>query len=359
MAQPPLYTYVRLTFTTPFSTQVQWQGGFWSGDDASGSLLAPAPNLQTSGAGTQPGPYVFATPAASRSYRFTVFGYFGSGQVGVKIEGALDASMSAPITLFQGPVIILHNYQANGATVSVIPAITTPCAYGTQLQPTAQLVYYLVPSLIDAWLVEDGLPWLAALFTPTYFSTLNAQTICQSGPPAMPVIDLSTLDSSRDTIDQVLRTIAWPNICECTPGAPAPVPYPLPTATEPAGWPTFPTTVVTTPGDPAALQEILRRLSNVEYTQAQIHDLVFSTQRYKSPFAARVGRRFEGVLGEGELGLTRVAGIHIDVTTEPPGKLHLPGNPDYIKDLGWISISSASGMLDELRVSQTHRDWFT
>jgi hypothetical protein len=92
----------------------------------------------------------------------------------------------------------------------------TPCEHGTQLQQGASFVYYLTPGLIDVWLTKVGMSWLAPLFTGLWFSTINAQTLCQAGPPPMPPINLATLTAGVDTALAVLRVIAWANLCECS-----------------------------------------------------------------------------------------------------------------------------------------------
>jgi hypothetical protein len=331
----------------------------WSGDNATGSLLQYAPGLQTIEANSGTYSQTFSVPSATRSYRYTIFGYFLAGSVGLRIEGCPDAVCSSSVTLFLGTVNYAGSYVGTHTTVSVIPSIATPCPYGTRLQSTAQAVYFIVPGLIDAWLLAIGQPLAAVFFTALYYSQINTELLCQSGPPAVPALTADTTIPSRDTLEQLLRVVAWPNVCECTPGFPSPDPYPPPTIVLPPSLIQFPITNVTVAGDPAALTEIVNQLHRVQYTQAQIQDLVFSMQRFKAPFGYRLGRSFPGVSGEGVLGVQRLAGLHFDVTTEPPGKVHLPGNPDYVKDLGWISISTASGMLKELRVSQLHRDWFT
>jgi hypothetical protein len=321
-------------------------------------VLCFCPNLFTAPGGSTPPTFNLTLPAGSQSYTWSVWGYFGGGSVTIAIELSNDPSFAAPQIAFQGPVTIIPNYRENRVLVSVMQGATQFCQYGTELQPTGQLVYYLTPALIDAWLVAVGMPWLGAIFTALYFTSFNAQTLCQQGPPTLPTIDLSTLQASAQTLTGILRAIAWPNLCQCAPGAPAPIPYPPPTATEPTGWPTFPTYIVTTPGDPAALQDIQNRLAQLQQALSLDYQLGTLEQRWKLPFGYIKSRVHTQLSGQGSFGISRLLGLIIDVTTEPPGKVHLLGNPDYIKDLGWISVSSPDGMLQEHRIAQTHYEWF-
>jgi hypothetical protein len=115
------------------------------------------------------------------------------------------------------------------------------CAYGTRLQSTANFVYYLTPGLIDVWLAAAQMAWLAPLLTATWFTTLNAQSLCAQGPPVLAPIDTSTFDSGITTITNIVKAVAWPNLCECIPGTPAPTPFPPLPNQQPTGWPTAPT----------------------------------------------------------------------------------------------------------------------
>src|SRR5262245_52260911 len=359
MAVQPPFPFLRRSTTSPFTTQVQAQGGFFSGDGGSGTLLKPAPNLQTISQGQSIPFEIPSVPANARSYVHTIFGFFGGGSVGLRLDGCNDATCSSPVTLFLGTVNFPPNYVATRTVVSVIPQIANPCQYGTRLQPAAQFVYYVTPALIETWLVTIGAALAVPFSTGLYCSQLDANAICQTGPPTVPTLDPDSSIQSRETIEQLLRVVAWPNVCECIPGTPSPVPFPPPTIVIPTGLQQFPTTTITTVGDPAALTEILNSIHRAQATLAQIQDLTFAAQRYKAPFGTRLGR-VTSISGQGEIGIaTRLAGLRWDVTTEPPGKIHLPGNPDYVKDLGWISINEGTHMLEEHRVSQLQRDWFT
>lgn len=233
------------------------------------------------------------------------------------------------------------------------------CQYGTELTAGASFVYYLTPGLIDTWLATIGEPWLAPLFTALWFTSFNAQELCGTGPPPLPTVDLSTLDASLATITQLLKCIAWPNVCRCKAGTPAPTPFPPPSIVEPPGWPTFPTF----PCDPAmlcdAIQRIGTQLQGLQSSVGQLLELETIVQRYGLPFAYIRGRRFAGLSGAGTQGLSRCVGLLVEVLESPPNNRVKLGVPEYVYDLGWVSVLSADGLVDEMRLTRSATTWFS
>lgn len=253
----------------------------------------------------------------------------------------------------------LFHGTAFGFSAFQTPVPATFCAYGTEIQPTAAFVYYLTPGLIDVWLAEVGMPWLAPIFTSFWFTTLNVQDLCGSGPPPFPTINLDTLEASAETIFLILRCIAWPNVCRCAAGSPSPTPYPPPGAGQPAGWPVYPTF----PCDPAALCAsitlIQQQLQALQTTVGGIAALQTLTQRYGLPFAYIPGRRFAGLTGTGTHEIARSVGVLIEVITLPSDLRTKLGVPDYIYDLGWVSVLGPDGMIDEIRLTRTATTWMS
>jgi hypothetical protein len=231
------------------------------------------------------------------------------------------------------------------------------CQYGTELQAGAQFVYYLTPGLIDAWLTTEGLVWMAPLFTAFWFTTINAQTICGTGPPPMPVIDLTTLTASQETLRQILYVIAWPNLCRCIPGAPAPTPFPAPTPSEPPGWPTPPVLTCSNADICTALQTINQQISAIQQSLSIELGVTTLFQRYRLPFATIPGAAHAPISGSGSFAISRLIGMRVEITTPPAGGTTLAGNPPYVLDQGWMAIETADGILVEKRISQTRMSW--
>lgn len=246
---------------------------------------------------------------------------------------------------------------ATGVQVDVTLLPGGICQYGTRLKPTADAVYTLTPELIAAWLAARGVSWLGFLLSTFANRTLNAELLCSAGPPPLPTIDLSTLTASAETLWQILEVIAWSNVCECVPGAPSPTPPPLPSPTQPTGWPAAPTF----PCDPAALCNAIAAiglaLQRVERTSSTALELLTIVQRYGLPFAYVRGRRFSAISGSGTHELGRCVGLLIEVTSWPATAKQLLGAPPYIYDLGWISVLTDDGMLDEIRLTRQAMTW--
>ena len=50
-------------------------------------------------------------------------------------------------------------------------------------------------------------------------------------------------------------------------------------------------------------------------------------------------------------------GVEVTVTGRPGGGLVLPGNPDYLWNMGWMSVSDGQGMLEEKRITRDSMVW--
>lgn len=100
------------------------------------------------------------------------------------------------------------------------------------------------------------------------------------------------------------------------------------------------------PPDPAAIAML-----------QQLLQLVTLEQRYRLPFATVDGDTHLAIL-EDSFSVERAVGLKIDVLVIPPGKRTSMGNPDYVFDLGWISVTDGAGMLQELRITRAHHTWF-
>jgi hypothetical protein len=99
------------------------------------------------------------------------------------------------------------------------------------------------------------------------------------------------------------------------------------------------------------LQTVIQRL---DYLRSQV-DLL---QRYRLPFALKEGTAVPGLTGSGSFAVTRAIGFRVFLTTPPPGGATMPGNPPYVRDAGWISVTDGGAMLQERRVSQSGFEWY-
>lgn len=91
---------------------------------------------------------------------------------------------------------------------------------------------------------------------------------------------------------------------------------------------------------------------------SSIYQLLTTVQRYKVPFAYVQGATHSAVSGTGATPISRLVGVQMVVTAQPATKRTSLGNPSYIYDLGWVSVSDANGMIEEKRLTRTNLLWF-
>lgn len=88
-----------------------------------------------------------------------------------------------------------------------------------------------------------------------------------------------------------------------------------------------------------------------------ILNLAQSMQRFHVPFAYVPGTVHAGVTGTGSTAVSRLLGYLLNVTARPQTLQTRGGNPSYIFDMGWVSVSDANGMLEEKRLTRTTMVW--
>jgi hypothetical protein len=137
----------------------------------------------------------------------------------------------------------------------------------------------------------------------------------------------------------------------CTTGAP--IPYTAPPApAAPTGYPTPTVPTCTTTADLCA--ELAKLSQRMQIIRTQV-DLI---QRQSVPFAYIAGPVSGPLVGSGTIATGGLLGVLLEVTAYPANRLTLEGTPPYIYDLGWVSINSADGMIEEHRIAQSNSVWF-
>lgn len=247
---------------------------------------------------------------------------------------------------------VVHGYQLQLITAAVIH-----CQYGTELQNAGQFVVYLTPGLIDVALAELGMPWMAPLFTAWWFTTFDAQALCSDGPPVPAPVDSTIWTAGLVEKFEWLRAVLWNHLCQCKPGTPSPTPFPPPSQTQPPGSPTTPTF----PCDPAqlcaSLSQIQQQLAAISQTVYQDYTLDTLVQRYQSPFAVIHGAVHSNVSSSGTFAVSRLIGVQVEVQTAPATNPTFSGVPTYISDLGWLSLLTGDGLIDEIRLTRNLQIW--
>jgi len=155
---------------------------------------------------------------------------------------------------------------------------------------------------------------------------------------------------------QAIQATAWFNYCECIPGTPPPINYTEPTPVIP-GNTGNPPSFVCNPADicaslSAIQSQIYQLASNLQATSTNVALL----QRYGLPFGLVPSNFYMGLTGDGAIGISRLAGLQVDLQSKPPNTVELKGNPPYLIDMGWRAINDSNGMLAEKRIT---RDAFT
>src|SRR5215216_2983049 len=125
-----------------------------------------------------------------------------------------------------------------------------------------------------------------------------------------------------------------------TPFSPAPPPPPL------------------DPPTGCTLDDVCEQLDALRLALLPLAEQVSIIRRYETPFRYRVGVTQLQVSLKGSMNVSRPLGMRVHVTAYPTGNRTMEGNPTYVWDLGWLSISSPGGMLIEKRLSQLDFDWF-
>lgn len=231
------------------------------------------------------------------------------------------------------------------------------CQYGTQLNGVANGALIVTSTVLDSALARVGMSFLSRVLVQLLFSTVNLNQLCGKGPPPLPTITLETLDAGINTAQQILNSILWFSYCECTPGAPAPTPFPDPTQQEPDGWPGQVVFGCSEVDLCASLIEIRRSLAAIQNALGEDLALTTLIQRYQLPFAYIRGAVHSNQSGTRSFGVSRLVGMQFDLDALEGEHRAGAGNPPYIFDLGWMSIMTPDGMIQEKRISQAHLVW--
>jgi hypothetical protein len=237
--------------------------------------------------------------------------------------------------------------------------LNVDCAFGTRLKPGADVFVSLSVGAITGFLVPVAGEFLGPILGVLAGQVLDQGELCSSLPPPMPPITTNLPSESMATWLQLLKHLAWFSVCECAPGTPTPTPPPTPSLVQPTPWIVYPTLAPCSNSDPCVqLQELTRAVRNLQQQITNVYTLEQLVQRYSLPFAYIRGRRFSTLTASGLQPIDRCVGLLIEVTAHPPNKT-FTGVPEYITDLGWISVINGDGMIDEIRLTRQATTWLS
>lgn len=89
----------------------------------------------------------------------------------------------------------------------------------------------------------------------------------------------------------------------------------------------------------------------------QILDYVTLLQRQLAPFAHVLGTAHAALTGQGTIGVSGLLGVKMELTTIPAHYGVEVGSPDYHFDLGWMSVLTPDGFIDERKISAQVTSW--
>lgn len=274
-----------------------------------------------------------------------------------------DATWSYNVPLGVTHVVIsfdgsLYAGQTMTCTASGNFSTDVHCIYGTQPISTAPPSLILTPSSILDVLEHYGAPTLFTVFQKLVGLAVDVVGLCQNPPGQLPAINSNLQLASIDELVAVFRVMAWHTLCQCTPGAPEPLPFPEPPVQVPTTWPAAPSY----PCDPAdlctSIADIRQTIHFLQGAIAETLQLVELQQRYRLPFAYINGAAHSGLQGSGGFVVSRLLGLQIAITSKPGGAEILPGNPPYVWNAGWLSITDDNGMYEEKRLTRDLQLWF-
>jgi hypothetical protein len=234
------------------------------------------------------------------------------------------------------------------------------CQYGTRLKAGVAPAVAITADIIASFLDPVAGEFLAPVLGLLIGQVLDQAELCSSLPPALPDITANTPQESMQTWLQILKALAWPVVCECVPGSPPPVAPPIPSVVQPSGWPVFPSLPPCSNADPCVqLQALTQAVARLQQGISQLYSFEQLVQRYVVPFSHIRGTRHSGLVNTGIAPIGRAVGLLVEVLEHPSGNKTFLGVPEYIFDLGWISVVDADGMIDEMRLTRQSTSWLS
>jgi hypothetical protein len=104
------------------------------------------------------------------------------------------------------------------------------------------------------------------------------------------------------------------------------------------------------------LGDICARIDAMTGLLAHINATTSIHQVYAVPLRYTLGTVHAGLSGGGQFAVRQLVGVRVDLTSAIPGHV-LEGQPQYLWDLGWLTISTADGMVEEIRYTRDTQIW--
>lgn len=268
-------------------------------------------------------------------------------------------------TTFTRIGVSLDSFSAHPPAATVITLSITAaglpasgyCENGYEIQPGRPGVQILDEAIVQGALALIPGAWWQQLLYTFVGTALDIHVICSGAPPTVTSIASTLLINPGRAALEVLYASLWPYFCRCAAGTVTPTVPPLPNPTKPPDWPPDPTYPVNPTNPCLDISEVLRRLAIVQRITGNDLELDKAVQRYAVPFAHNDGAVHTDLTGTGSFVIDRTLGFRVELTSGGDNR-QLKGNPPYIWDVGWMSITDGGAMLIERRIARTSLNWF-
>ncbi len=274
----------------------------------------------------------------------------GSWPMHVSVANAGGSSTDIRWSQYTEP----YDISTDPANPSYTPPTPSPCV--PRVKASMPAVAVLDQAILSGALALIPSSWWGFLLEWYVGSTIDTSVLCAAPPPTITTIATDFLINPGHGAFDVLSATLWPYYCECTPATPPAVVPPLPSPTQPPGWPAAPTYPVNPTNPCLDLTEVRHKLDELMRLVQRDLELDKLVQRYHVPFAYIKGAVHSGLTGAASLNVPRIIGIQVDITSRPAG-LELEGTPPYLWDMGWLSVMTGDGMIQEVRLTRDPQIW--
>lgn len=258
-------------------------------------------------------------------------------------------------TWFEGSTITLS--YINTATESACVPPMTDCGYGTRKKSTADNFVFIT----DAFLTSLKALWawtrLGGVFSPYIGQVIDVDTLCASPPAVLEPFQVSDLFTIGLRGLKQLQIMAWWQLCECIPGPGAPTQPAKPPLVEDPALPSDQVFVVNPTNPCLDITEVRRKLDELLRLVQLDYQTDTHVQRQLVPGDTVRGSSFAALSGAGSFSIAAAIGVQAIITHRPPGGRELEGAPNYVWDLGWLSIMDDNGFIEERRLTRDVEVW--
>lgn len=256
------------------------------------------------------------------------------------------------------------------------------CQYGTEPTSPGQEIVQITAQLVAQLIPEAGL-WAIPIALLSMGLYISVPTLCSSPPPADPTwdpIDWITKSNTypgsegmRKTHDKLIRAL-WLKFCKCKPatgGGSAPITY-IDAHWEKPTWYVTDTQINISNTDIAVtLNEVYRILNTNTWNTNNTYNTVTNNTTTITNIDNSVteikgcacgdeyihGTVHYALIDEDQFSVTDLVGIEVQILTRPGG-IVLPGNPDYLWNMGWLTVKTDGYMVEERRLTRDQQIWF-